>query len=196
MSRIGFLISAVLLVYPGSLCAQEMSVRAGTQIPVELRTRIDTHSIQPGAKIEFHTTEAVLIGHNIVVPENATVIGRTEQVSNVGGKVPNSVLRVSINRLKWKHAEAPLNAVIISIEQTPAQAILEARGHRFRDPPTFLKDVHIRAYMSRNASTEFYSNRPGFVVSKGLYFLLRQVDPDHDPMMAGKDHLLEVGPQN
>jgi hypothetical protein len=196
MPRIGFLVSALLPIFCASLGGQEITVRTGTQIPVELRTKIDTHSVKPGAKIEFHTTEAVLIGHNIVVPERATVIGRVEQVSEGQGKSSNSVLRISINRLKWKHAEAPLNAVIISIEQTPAQQILQSRGRRFRDPPTFLKNVHIRAHLSRNASTEFYSKRPRFVVSKGLYFLLRQVDPDHDPNMAGTDHVLDVGPQN
>jgi hypothetical protein len=195
MPRIG-LISVLLLIFPGSPRAQEISVRTGTQIPVELRTKIDTHSVKPGSKIEFHTTEAVLIGHNTVVPENASVLGRVEQVNDGDGKAPKSMLRISINRLKWKHTEAPLNAVIISIEQTPAQEILQARGRRFRDPPTFLKDVHIRAHMSRNASTEFYSDRGNFIVSKGLYFLLRQVDPDHDPKMAGKDHVLDVGPQN
>lgn len=190
------LVSALLLVFCDSLRAQEITVRTGTQIPVELRTRIDTHSVKPGAKIEFHTTEAVLIGHNTVVPESATVLGRVEQVGKGDETSEKSVLRISINRLKWKHAEAPLNAVIISIEQTPAQEILQSRGRRFRDPPTFLNHVHIRAHLSRKASTEFYSNRPSFIVSKGLYFLLRQVDPDHDPEMAGKDHLLDVGPQN
>lgn len=196
MPRSGFLLSALLLTSCASLCAQEVSVRPGTQIPVELRTKIDTHSIKPGAKIEFHTTEAILIGHNVVVPENALVIGRVEQVSDSDGESPNSVLRISINRLKWKHGEAALNAAIVSIEQTPAQAILQGRGRRFRDPPTFLKDVHIRAHLSRNASTEFYSKRLHFIVGKGLYFLLRQVDPDNDPAMAGKDHMLDVGPQN
>ena len=196
MLRIGFLLSALLLVFPASVRAQEISVRPGTQIPVELRTRVDTHSIKPGARIEFHTTEAVLIGHNIVVPGNATVTGRVEQVRNGDAKSPNSILRISINRMKWKHAEAALNAVIISIEQTPAQEILQTRGRGFRDPPTFLKDVHIRSHMSRNSSTEFYSDRASFILSKGLNFLIRQVDPDHDPTMAGQDHILDVGPQD
>lgn len=194
MPRIGFLVSALLLIFCASPRAQEITVRAGTQIPVELRTKIDTHSVKPGAKIEFHTTEAVLIGHNTVVPESATVLGRVEQVGDGDDTSEKSVLRISINRLKWKHAEAPLNAVIISIERTPAQEILQSR-RCFRDPPTFLNHVHIRAHLSRNASTEFYSSRPSFIVSKGLNFLLRQVDPDHDPAMAGKDHMLDVGPQ-
>ena len=196
MLRIRILLPVLLAISAAFLSAQKTSVHPGTEIPVELRTKINTLGAKVGAKIEFRTTEAVLIGHNIVVPENATVVGRVEQVGEADGKSPNPVVRIGINHLKWKHGEAPLNAVIISVEQTPAQEMLLARGRHFRNPPTFLKNVHIRAHLAREASTEFYSDQSNFTVNKGLYFLLRQVDPDHDPTMAGKDHILDVGPEN
>lgn len=197
MLRIRTLVPVLLAIFAAFSSAQETSVHPGTEIPVELRTKIDTHGVKVGAKIEFHTTEAVLIGHNIVVPESATITGRVDQVIDGTVASPNSLLRISINHLKWKHGEAPLNAIIISVERTPAQDMMMARGHRsFRDPPTFLKDVHIRAHLSRNASTEFYSDHSNFTVNKGLFFLLRQVDPDHDPTMAGQDHILDVGPED
>ncbi len=197
MLSIGGLFSVMLVILAAPLSAQETSVRPGTEIPVELRSRIDTHSAKVGTKIEFRTTEAILIGHNVVVPENATVIGRVDHVIDSAAASPNSVLRITINILKWKHGEAQLNAVIFSVERTPAQDMLLGRGrHSFRNPPTFLNDIHIRAHLSRNANTEFYSDRPSFTVNKGLYFLLRQVDPDHEPAMAGSDHILDVGPEN
>jgi len=196
MLRIPVLLPVFLAIFAVNLSAQGISVHPGTEIPVELRTKLDTQSMKVGAKIEFHTTEAVLIGHNIVVPENATITGHIEQVIDGGRASSKSVLRIIINALKWKHGEAPLNAVISSVERNPAQEMLQARGRRFRNPPTFLKDIHIRAHLSRNAVTEFYSDRPSLTVSKGLFFLLRQVDPDHDPAMSGKDHILDVGPEN
>jgi hypothetical protein len=191
------LLPALLVISAAVISAQETSVRSDTEIPVELRTKIDTQSAKVGAKIEFHTTEAVLIGHNIVVPENATIIGRVEQAIDAVANSSKSVLRISITHLKWKNGEASLNAVIISVERTPAQEILMARGHHsFRDPPTFLKDIHIRAHLSRSAITEFYSDHPSFTVNKGLFFLLRQVDPDHDSTMTGSDNILDVGPED
>lgn len=197
MLRIRNLMPILLSILAALCSAQQTSVRPGTQIPVELRTKVDTQSAKVGSKIEFHTTEAVLIGHNLVVPENATIIGRVEQVTNSIPNSSTSVLRISINSLKWKHGEAPLNAVIISVERTPAQDILMARDHRsFRDPPAFLKDIHIRAHLLRNAVTEFYSDRPSFTINKGLYFLLRQVDPEHGSDMAGGDNILDVGPED
>lgn len=197
MLRISILLPALLAIFAANLPAQEISVHPGTQIPVELRTKLKTESARVGAKIEFHTTEAVLIGHNIVVPENAVVTGRVESVVDGAADSPNSRLRISIDALKWKHGEASLNAVIISVERSPAQEVMILRGRRsFRDPPTFLKNVHIRAHLSRKAVTVFYSDRPSFTVPKGLNFLLRQVDPDHEPKMAGKDNILQVGPKD
>src|SRR5512146_1505737 len=146
MLRIRSLSPITLAIFAAVLSAQEISVHPGTEIPVELRTKIDSHSTRAGAKVEFHTTEAVLIGHNIVVPQNATIIGHVAQVLDGESTSPNSRLRITINTLKWKRGEAPLNAVIISVEQTPAQSMLLARGHRFRDPPSFLKGIHIRAH--------------------------------------------------
>lgn len=196
MLRIRSLSPIMLAIFAAVLSAQETSVHPGTEIPVELRTKIDSHSVTRGAKVEFHTTEAVLIGHNIVVPQNATVIGHVAQVLHGERASLNSRLRITINTLKWKHGEAPLNAVIIGVEQTPAQSMLLARGHRFHDPPSFLKDIRIRAYLSREASTEFYSKRQSFIVGKGLCFVLRQVDPDHEPKMAGSDNIVDVGPED
>ncbi len=196
MLRIRTLLPLLLVVLVASCWAQQVSVRPGTEIPVELRTKIDTQSVNAGTRINFQTIEAVLIGHNIVVPANATVVGSVEHVANGDAASPKSLLRISIHTLKWKHGEAPLNAVIISIERTPAQDMMMARGrHPFRSPPTFLKEIHVRAHLSRSASTEFYSDRPSFTVNKGLYFLLREVDPDHEPAMAGQDHILDVGPE-
>lgn len=196
MLRIRSLSPITLAIFAALLSAQEISVHTDTEIPVELHTKLDSHSARAGAKIEFHSTEAVLIGHNIVVPQNATILGHVVKVLDGESTSPNSLVRITINSLKWKHGEAPLNAVIISVEQTPAQSMLLARGHRFRDSPSFLKDVHIRAHLAREASTEFYSKRQSFIVGKGLCFVLRQVDPDHEPKMAGSDNILDIGPED
>lgn len=196
MLRIRTLLPVLLSIFAATLSAQEISVRSGTQIPVELRTTIKAESSKVGDAIEFRTTEAVLIGNNIVVPEGAKITGRIEQVTR-SANPPNSVVHVSITALQWKKGEAPLNAVIISVEPTPAQQMLNlGRHHRFRDPPTFLNHIHIRAHLLRHAVTEFYSDQPNFSLHSGLYFLLRQINSDRDPALVDKDHILNVGPQD
>ncbi len=179
-----------------SLVAQQASVRTDTQIPVELGTTIKTQSAKVGDRIKFRTTEAVLIGNNIVVPQDATITGRIEKVLSDAEDSPHSVVRISIDHLQWKNGQAPLNAVVFGIEPTAAEEILRMpRRRSLRELPNFLKDIRIRAHLGRSADTEFYSNQSNFTLQSGLYFLLRQIDPDHDPAMMGKDHTINVGPQ-
>ena len=195
-NRIETLLPVLLAILTATPTAQEISVRSGLQIPVELRTTVKAESAKVGDAVEFRSTEAVLIGHNIVVPQGAKITGGIEQVTR-SAKPPNSVILISIISLKWKNGEAPLNAVIISVEPTPAQQMLnENRRHRFRDPPTFLAHVHIRAHLLRHAVTEFYSDQPNFTLHSGLYFLLRQINSDSDPATVDKAHILNVGPQD
>jgi hypothetical protein len=196
MLRVAILLPAMLAASAGFLSAQDISVSPGTEIPVELRTRIETGSAKPGQPVEFETTEAILIGHDIVVPRGAKVIGHIEQVFSRGIESPDSAVRLSIDRLKWKQSEASLNAVVISVEPTAAQVMLSSARDHFRNPPTFLHHIHIRAHLLSNASTEFYSDLSHFTVSKGLNFLLRQVDPENPASMVSKDHSLNIGPEN
>ena len=52
MLRISILLPALLAIFAANLPAQEISVHPGTQIPVELRTKLKTESARVGAKGE------------------------------------------------------------------------------------------------------------------------------------------------
>jgi hypothetical protein len=163
---------------------------------VELRTTIKSDRAKVGDNVEFQTREAVLIGNNIVVPERAKILGRIERVRSDDPAAPRSLVGISIHTLTWKNGEAPLNAVVFSVEATPAEdMVVRRRRHPFFRPPNFLQGIKIRAHLKRDARTDFYSDEDNFTLHSGLLFLLRQIDPEHLPGMAGKDSIFDVGPK-
>ena len=191
---------AAILFCSAIVCfAQEITVRRDTQFPVELHTTVKSDDAKPGTKLEFRTTEAVLIGNNIVVPSNSKVLGTIELVRSDATTGPRHLLRIQIDTLKWKKSQASLNAVIASVEPTAAQKMLTARRHRFPWPPAlpqpFLKGVHIRAHYLRDAYTDFFSDDNRISLRSGMVFVLRHVDPDHIPAMAGDRSSLDVNPE-
>ncbi|HEX6880218.1 MAG TPA: hypothetical protein VF135_07630 [Terriglobales bacterium] len=192
-------IAAILFCCAIVCCAQEIKVRRDTQFPVELHTTVRSDKAKPGTKVEFRTTEAVLIGNNIVVPSNSKVLGSVEQVRSGAPTGPRYLLSIHIETLKWKDHEVYLNAVVASVEPTPAQKMLTARRHRFPwpdvEPQPFLKGVHIRAHYVRDAYTDFFSNDNNINLRSGIVFILRHVDPDHIPAMAGHRSALDVNPE-
>jgi hypothetical protein len=195
MARLGVLFLLSVLACT-SLLAQEAVVRRDTQFPVELSNTIKTHSAKVGDKIKFRLNEAVLIGNNIVVPEGARITGTIQTVRNNGVSEPRSLLSIRIDNLEWKKGRATLNAVVLSVEPTPAQDMLMTR--RRRPPPlrpSFMQGIHIKSHIRREAYTEFSSDKDNFVLHSGIAFVLRQIDPNRDPAVIGPDSILDVNPE-
>lgn len=191
------LIPFLLAVLATSVVAQDPTVRRDTQFPVELRTTIKSDKAKVGDKVEFQTREAVLIGNNIVVPERAKILGRIEQIRSGATESPRSLVDISIHTLKWKNGEAALNAVVFSVEATPAEnMVMRRRRHPFFKPPNFLQGIRIRAHLKRDARTDFFSESANFTLHSGLLFLLRQIDPEHVPGMMGHENILDIGTEN
>jgi hypothetical protein len=177
------------------LSAQEAVVRRDTQFPVELSTTVKTRSAKIGDKVKFRLNEAVLIGKNIVVPEGATIIGTIESVRNSATDQPRSLVGIRLATLEWKKGRAKLNAVVLSVEPTPAQNMIMTRRRRppLR-PPSFLQGIHIKAHVRRNAYTEFFSDKNEFTLRSGSTFVLRQIDPNRDPAVMGPESI-DINPE-
>jgi hypothetical protein len=155
MLRPGLLILTVLACT--ALSAQEAVVRRDTQFPVELRDTVKSKSAKVGDKIRFRLNEAVLIGNNIVVPEGAKITGIIDAVQNDGSEEARSAIKIRIDGLEWKKGRARLNAVVMSVEPMPVQiVIIPHRRHPPLRLPSFTQNIHIKAYIRRDAYTEFY----------------------------------------
>ena len=194
MPRPGLLIFTVLACT--ALSAQEAVVRRDTQFPVELNDTIKTKSAKVGDRVRFRLNEAVLIGNNVVVPEGAKITGSIVAVQHDGAEEPRSAMRIRIDSLEWKKGAAKLNAVVQSVEPTPAQMmIIPHRRHAPLRTPSFMVDIQIRAHVRRDAYTDFYSKDKNFVLHSGVVFMLRHIDPQHDPAMMGADPIIDVTPR-
>jgi hypothetical protein len=180
-----------------ALSAQEAVVRRDTQLPVELTNTIKSHSAKVGDKVKFRLNEAVLIGNNIVVPEGAKIFGVVEAVRDNSDDQPHSLVRIRIDRLEWKKGSARLNAVVLSVEPTPAQSII--MSHRRRrpplPPPSFMLGIRIKAHVRRDAYVEFFSDKKDLTLHSGMTFVLRQIDPDHNPATMGRDSTIDLNPR-
>ena len=184
------------LSFATALCAQEAIVRRDTQFPVELDTTVKSRSAKVGDKVKFRLNEAVLIGNNVVVPDGAKITGTIEAVENDASSEPHSSFRIRIGTLEWKKGSARLNAIVQSVEPSPAQEMIMMRRRRSPlRPPSFMLNLHIRAHVRRDAYTEFYSNDKDFVLRSGVVFVLRHIDPAHEPAMMGNDSTIDITPQ-
>lgn len=194
MPRLGVLLIVSVLACT-ALSAQEAVVRRDTQFPVELRDTIKSKSAKVGDKIKFRLNEAVLIGNNVVVPEGAKISGTIDAVQNEGAEEPRSAIRIRIHSLEWKKGTAQLNAVVMSVEPTPAQLmIIPHRRHPPLRSPSFTQNIHIKAHVRRDAYTDFFSNDKNLVLHSGVVFMLRHIDPDHEPAMFGADPIFDISP--
>ena len=175
---------------------QQATVRRDTQLPVELSHSVKTKSAKVGDRVKFRLNEPVLIGNNIVVPEGAKIFGTIEEVQNDAPGEIRSWFRLRILSLEWKKGNAPLNAVVQSVEPSPAQDLMMIRRrHRPLQVPSFMLNIRIRAHVRRDAYTEFYSKEKDFVLRSGVVFMLRQIDPTREPAMMGNERTNEIHPR-
>lgn len=177
----------------GALAQEAPIVRRDTQFPVEVRTNVNTKSAKPGAVVEFRTTIAVLIGNNIVVPNDTKILGTIEEVRSNAADNPHSLLRIRIHTLLSKYGESRLNAVVMAVDPIPAFTEQAAR-RSFGYTQTFLEGIHIVAHLTQNAATELASQRKNFTLHSGTRFVLRHLDAE--PAMMDKNASIDVRKDN
>jgi hypothetical protein len=189
-------IAAALLVLwlTVSLAATDgPNVRRDTQIPVELQTRVNTETAKKGDSVILRTSQAVLIGQNVVIPLGAKVLGTIDRVSRDSSNSPRAVLVIRFHELQWSEGSADLNAVVSSVESTNQRERLIFRHiHNLFSQKTLLERINVYAHVQRDAFTEFTSDQPEFVLRPGIRLVLRQLDPDRDPAMMVSNLVLDV----
>ncbi len=127
-----------------------------------------------GSPVEFRLLTPVLVGKGLVVPEEATLIGRVDKISFPTDQNPRSSISVSVNTIRWGKNELPINAVVSQLYFVRASRI--AGG----SPPraTFLEGIQIVSHLAAEANTEFSSAKKEVVLRGGILLLLRQIDPN------------------
>lgn len=184
-------LSMLMLVF--SVGASEIpGVKPYTEIPVELQTDIRADKATVGESILFQTTGGVLIGRNVVVPQGAKVLATVDSIR----RDPHSLgltLVVRFREMSWEAASVDLNAVVSSVEVLNQKEVSFLRRiHKAFSQKTMLEGVNVHSHLQRNAYTEFTSSLPGFGLRKGIRLVLRQVDPNRDTEMLGKNPVLDV----
>jgi hypothetical protein len=166
--------SLLLIASVSASDEQKVEVRRDTEFPVVVQGTIKSASARIGDTVKFRTESPILIGNNIVVPENATILGTIIKLRRAQHDYPNSLIGIRIHTLRWKNYEAPLNAIVASIRHM----------HQVREVPnrpTFLEGVRVISHIKREAFTEFLSNHKQVTIRSGVSFFIRHVDPDTYP---------------
>jgi len=154
--------------------APKLEVRHDTEFPVEVHGTIKSATAKVGDTVEFRTTIPVLIGNNIVVPGNSTILGTITEVRRDRRNYPNSLVAIRFHTLRWKDNEVQLNAVVTSIRH-----ISQLRSALYA--PTFLEGVRVVSHLERDAFTEFFSGRKELTIRSGVNLVIRHVEPDDYP---------------
>lgn len=156
--------------------APKVEVRHDTEFPVEVHGTIKSANAKVGDTVEFRTTLAVLIGNDIVVPENSTILGTITEIRRDQRDYPNSLIVIRIHTLRWKNNQAHLNAVVTSIRHIN-QIVSRFRLYQ----PTFLEGVRVVSHVERDGFTEFSSRHKELTIRSGVNLVIRHVDPDEYP---------------
>jgi len=170
-----FLLPLVLVSL--AMSGTDAAVRRDTQFPVQVRHTVKADSAKVGDPVEFRTDEAVLIGNNVVIPEDATILGTIIKVERRSRDSRQSLIRIRIHTLRWKTGEAALNAMVSSIRRPYASAT----DWHFHDMPTFVEGIRVTSYQRRDAYTDFSSDQKNVTLRAGVALMLRQIDPEAYP---------------
>lgn len=183
----------VLALSASLTAANNVAVRRDTHFPVVLQSKTNTESAQVGDRIIFRTSEAVLIGNNIVVPSGAEVLGTIDEVRRQSANAPHSDLVIRFHSVRWPGGSADLNAVVSSVEVINQNEKSFFRHiHNLFSQKTLLEHINVYAHIQRNAFTEFSSDEPGFVLRPGIRLVLRHLDPDKEPDLMVRNLVLDV----
>jgi hypothetical protein len=112
MGCISLLMMGALLVQaqPDSLVTKPAG---DLSIPAELTKTVRADKAQRGDLVEFTTLEAVLLGHQLVMPPKSKLFGRVVGAAPRQGDKP-SWLVLLVERAEWKQHSVPLHAFISS----------------------------------------------------------------------------------
>lgn len=182
-----------LVLFAGGVSASELpTVRANTEIPVELKTKVRADTATIGETVVLMTTEGVLIGRNVVIPRGAEVLGTVDSVQRDRDGI-RSTLVVRFRQVRWEQNTVDLNAVVSSVESVNQKESLIFRHiHNLFSQKTLLEGVEVRSHVQRDAFTEFASSVPAFQLRPGTRLVLRQIDPSKEPEMMVKNLVLDV----
>lgn len=179
MFRLSLITISAVLLSASSLSAfdEPANVRRDTEFPVEVAHTVKAKSAKVGDTVEFRTAEAVLIGNDIVVPRSATILATITEVQRRSPDSRRSLIRIRIHTLRWKHGEAPLNAIVASVRSPQSRSA----DWLFRNIPTFLEGIRVISYQRHRAFTEFLSDKKEVTLRSGVTLMLRQIDPTAYP---------------
>jgi hypothetical protein len=177
--KLAFTFSLTLpLLLPGIAAAQQFfTVQPETRFPVELRKTIRASRARPGDVIEFRTLEPVLIGHGVVAPRDAALVGRIVFARLDNAAAPRSMIRIRVEGLRWKSGQARINAIVGGMFYARSAYIYSVPGGA---KPTFMEGISITPHLTREASTDFYSDLKEVVLRKGILLQLRHIVTDDE----------------
>lgn len=183
----------ILVCTLGLMAADIPVVRKDTHFPVVLQKEISTKTAKVGDVVTFRTAEGVLIGHNIVVPRGADVLGTIDEIKRDAVNSPHTVLVIRFRAVRWPEGKIDLNAVVASVESiTQSEGAFVRFVHTLFSRPTLLEHVHVYAHIQQDAFTEFTSDDPEFALRPGIRLVLWHLDPDHEPEMMVRNPVLNV----
>lgn len=85
-------------------------------IPVTLTKGLKVEKLHVGDEVRFRLEGPVLVGHGLVMPDGATLVGRVRLSKPLLGRSP-SLLSVIVHEARWKKNTLPLHAVISGLGQ-------------------------------------------------------------------------------
>ena len=80
-------------------------------IPVTLKKGLKVEKLRVGDEVRFRSEGPVLVGHGLVIPDGATLVGRVRLSKELSGGSP-SLFSVIVHEARWKKNTLPLHAVI------------------------------------------------------------------------------------
>lgn len=182
----------LVLAFAMDLRADLLSVRRDTQFPVELQTGIHTGTAQQGDRVLLRTTQGVLIGNNIVVPQGAEVFGTIDKLDR-DPECRCSSLVLRFGEIQWSGGYVKINAVVSAVESTnQRQSLIIRHIQNLFSQKTNLEHIDVYAHIRRDAFTEFSSDRLEFEIRPGIRLVLRHLDPNKDPQTMVNNLVLNV----
>jgi hypothetical protein len=100
---------------PAPPAFRDITVPAGTTLPVRITQTLDSATTQPGENFTATVASDIIIDGLVVVPKGATVSGRVDDVQEAAHFKGNSLLTIELNRLKHRGESVPLSTEPYSV---------------------------------------------------------------------------------
>lgn len=103
-------------VQPAAPAFQDVTVPAGTALPIRMTQTLDSATTQQGESFSGTVASDVVIDGLVVIPQGATVSGRVDAVQEAGHFKGNSLLAVELTGLKHRGENVALATQPYSVE--------------------------------------------------------------------------------